>query len=185
MRLLAKVGACLAIVLPLCVVLQSCGQTRKSERSEAAAAKKTEAPIPEPEPPMSLGIGESSGEVRSVRFKEESSEHGEFGQHLSVFAVEYKALGLSSEVYVEPSSSRVVKEVFPGKWVILYRYSDATRESSRFPLVIMISKDDGRGPNGTRINTYGFRHQNGTKLVYQDPNGRTKEVDLSYFDVIP
>ena len=180
----------LAVIAVICLMCLFIGCKRDSAQStdqstlsgDAASAPSDTTPPPtmavvEEEPPFDLPAGNSEGLARETKLLE-------FSNGKIIYQITYPGNGLVSKAYLESSSMALEKEIFAGKWVVIYGYKDATFKYSQAASEITIYKDAGGGQKGKLINHYkfvDFVSQKGVK--YKGDDGHELLVEFTYMAI--
>jgi len=130
------------------------------------------------EPPFDQKAN-SSGLVRSTKLEK-------MGNGCIDYKVIYEGYNLESVASLDLSSGAMIKEVFPGKWVVVYNYDHLIYRYPKLPTSIVIYTDAGKGKQGKQINRYTrieIVPNQGAR--YFDNQGNERMISFSYFDVMP
>ncbi len=172
------------VLVVICTVavlcMQGCsqsGDSSKSKRSSQTTKVAKAKPKPKKnEPPFNMGRGNPGDMVRST-------ELVNFENSQIVYKVEYLALGLTSVATLGFPMKETIKEVFEGRWTVIYLYDDMMHKASHLPTGIEIYKYASGGDNrGQLINSYSFDSitQPG-KAKYVDKRGKSRTIDVGCF----
>lgn len=135
------------------------------------------------EPPMSFGSVKKGGLARSTQFKGFSDEGKD---QAIVYAIDYPGHNLKSEATLDLATKAMIKEVFPGRWVIIYQYDGAFGKAIQVPSGFSIYHNAGGGKQGGLINSYTQDSLiPNVGAVYKDASGHEKQVDFGYFEIMP
>jgi len=130
------------------------------------------------EPPLSLGEGKPGAMVRSADLL--AMQDGAI-----IYNVSYPAFDLKSKVTIDLVYKTMTREVFPGKWVVVYDYTDTMSKFSKMPNKITIYTDGGDGKEGKKINEYKFdSFQTNKGGAFKGEDGKEKTIEFTYFDGI-
>lgn len=101
------------------------------------------------------------------------------------YKVTYGQHNLVSDVILDMNTKAMRKEVFSGKWIILYEYSEKVYETSHLPTKFTIYEYGKDRKPGKVINVYIFEEAIGNgDIRYVDKYGKKRVINVWYFGII-
>jgi hypothetical protein len=134
------------------------------------------------EPPMKLCV-EKAG---AVRYCAPLAPPTGQEQYLT-FRVRYHQYGFESRAVVEVETGAPLREVFPFWWQVVYEYATEADREARVPTSFTVFRNVAYDTRGEQINRHEkmFVDPGGESVHYKDLAGNEKEVETSYFSIMP
>ncbi|MFA5051793.1 MAG: hypothetical protein WC544_01875 [Patescibacteria group bacterium] len=134
------------------------------------------------EPPFDFGDGPPGSMARKTELKDFDPPSGRI-----VYEVQYPLLRLTSMATLSLSMKEMVSEVFDGQWSVKYLYEGIGDRYLHRPTTIEVYRYAEAGDHfGDLINTYTYTSITlSGEVLYTDRLGKTRLIDLSYFDILP